>query len=114
MLCLPGALAAWNSSEFNDVLKREIEQQGAGRLPLQQGLSRSSHALDDSFSVMVIGAIDAPGCIRARVGIFYSGIVAGCNCADDPTPVEPQSEYCEVDLSIDKATAESSVTLVSD
>ena len=111
---LPQALAAWNSPDFEDVLRREIEDSGAGWLPLQQGLSAGSHALDDGFSAMIVSVSDAPGCIRARVGIFYSGIIAGCNCADDPTPVEPQAEYCEVQLAIDKATAQTSVTLVAD
>jgi hypothetical protein len=44
--------------------------------------------------------------IRVRVGVFFSGIVAGCSCADDPTPVEAQNEYCELLVDIDRrATA---------
>lgn len=114
MPLLPRAVAAWNSPDFRDVLRREIEAGGAAWLPLQQGLSVGSHALDDSVSAMVISASDDPGCIHARVGIFYSGIVAGCSCADDPTPVEAHAEYCEVQLAIDKATAQATVTLLAD
>lgn len=114
MIHLPRSLNAWNSPGFQDVLKREIEQQDPGRLPLQRGLSASSHALDDKFEVMIISVAEEPGVILARVGIFYSGIVAGCNCADDPTPVEPQSEYCEALLAIDRTTAEATVTLLAD
>ena len=111
---LPMALAAWNTPDFEGALKREIEATGAGWLPLQQGLSSSSYALDDNISAMIIGVSDEPGCIRARVGIFYSGIIAGCSCADDPTPVEAQAEYCEVRLAIDKATAQTAVTALVD
>jgi hypothetical protein len=96
------------------VLKREIEQLDGGLLPLQQGLTASSHALDDRFDAMIIGTTEESGFIRARVGVFFSGLITGCSCADDPTPVEPQSEYCELLFAIDKATAEATVTLLAD
>lgn len=111
MFRLPLSVAAWSSGKFSDVLKQELERLPAGALPLQEGLSSSSYALSDRFSIMVLRAEGDDDAIRAKVGVFYEGITAGCNCADDPTPVEPQSEYCEVELSIDKATAEASVRL---
>ena len=110
MICLPQSLLAWNSPGFNDILKQEIGQLGTGQLPLQQGLSASSYVLDHKFEVMIISVADEPGFIHANLGIFYYGILGGCNCADDPTPVEPQSEYCEVRVSIDKKTAEATVS----
>ncbi|MBI4754578.1 MAG: hypothetical protein HY778_03980 [Betaproteobacteria bacterium] len=111
---LARSLKAWNSPEFDDVLKREIEELALAHLPLQQGLCASSYALDDKPGVMIISVADDPGFIRAKVGIFYSGIIGGCSCADDPTPVEPQPEYCEVLIAIDKATAQASATLLAD
>ena len=114
MIRLPAALDAWSSPQFATVLKREIEQLDGSRLPLQQALKASSHALEDRFDAMIISAADEPGYIRARVGIFFSGILTGCSCADDPTPVEPQGEYCELLFSIDKATAEATVALLGD
>lgn len=114
MIRLPAALDAWNSPQFMAVLKREIERLGGGQLPLQQGLTASSHALDDRFDAMIIGTADDAGFIHAKVGVFFSGIITGCSCADDPTPVEPQNEYCEMIFAIDKATAETTVTLLAD
>lgn len=114
MFHLPESAIAWGGPDFRRVLKRELEQRGAGQLPLQQGLTASSHALDDTVEVMIISVTDEPGFIRAKVGIFYSGIIAGCSCPDDPTPVEPQSEYCEVWLAIDKTTAQATVTSAAD
>ena len=111
---LPKALAAFNSPGFKDVLRREIEECGAGWLPLQQCLSSSSYALAGDVSVMIFGVSDDPDSIHAKMGIFFSGIIAGCNCSDDPTPVEPQNEYCELQLVIAKASAEASVTPVAD
>lgn len=105
------SLAAWGSPAFAAVLKQELERQAPGQLPLQQGLSSSSAVLDTGFSVMVLGAEASIETIRVRLGVFFSGIVAGCSCADDPTPVEAQNEYCELELSIDRATAAASAVL---
>ena len=110
MLRLPDSLAAWNSPSFAAVLQREIAGLGGAALPLQSCLTATSVALDDKIELMVIGAVEEPDCIRVKVGVFFAGIVAGCSCADDPTPVEPQNEYCELLLTIDKATADATAT----
>ena len=111
MIRLPNALRAWSSPEFEAVLKHEIGQLDAAQLPLQQGLKTSSQALDDAFTAMILSFAEVPGYIHAKVGIFYCGLITGCSCADDPTPIEPQNEYCELTFAIDKSTAETSVTL---
>jgi len=114
MIHLPDSLRAWNSPRFKDVLKQEIENLESRQLPLQQGVTTSSYALDGPFQVMIIGVTEEPAFIRAKVGVFFSGIIAGCSCADDPTPVEPQNEYCEMRFSIDKTTGEAAVTPLVD
>jgi hypothetical protein len=63
---------------------------------------------------MVIAAREAPGVIRVKAGIFYTGVIAGCSCADDPTPINEQNEYCVVQFDIDRATADASVTLLAE
>lgn len=112
MIRLTKSLNAWGTPDFEDILKAEIGQLGAEQLPLQQGLSTSSYALDDKLNVRIIGVSEEAGFIRAKIGIFYAGIIAGCSCVDDPTPVEEQNEYCEVLLDIDKITAETTVALL--
>lgn len=108
-LNLHESLAAWGTPAFSATLKGELQRLGAAALPLQQALARTSHLAGDEIEVMVIAASDAPDTIRARVGVFFSGVVAGCSCADDPTPVEAQNEYCELLLAIDRRTAEARV-----
>ncbi|MDP3483627.1 MAG: hypothetical protein Q8S05_10010, partial [Sulfuricella sp.] len=93
MIRLTKSLNAWGTADFEGILKTEIEQLDAEQLPLQQGLSTSSYALDDKLNVRIISVSEEANLIRAKVGIFYSGIIAGCSCADDPTPVEEQNEY---------------------
>jgi hypothetical protein len=108
------ALNAWGTPDFNAILRQEIERLTADQLPLQQGLSTGSHALDNRLRAMIISAADKGNTIRARAGIFYTGIIAGCSCADDPTPVNEENEYCEVQLDIDKATAATTVVLLAE
>ena len=114
MIRLIEVLDAWGTPDFSETLRAAIEAMDASQLPLQQGLATTSHALDAGLKAMIIGFSEEPQVIRAKAGIFYSGIIAGCSCADDPTPVDEQHEYCEVRLDIDKETAETRITLLPD
>ncbi len=114
MIRLPQSLQSWGTPEFQGVLKRELEQLGSEQLPLQHGLSSSSYALDDKLNIIIHGVAEEAACLRVKAGIFYSGIIAGCSCADDPTPVDENIEYCEVRVDIDKTTAEATITLLAD
>ncbi|MHB1215983.1 MAG: hypothetical protein ACYCY9_13460 [Thiobacillus sp.] len=114
MIRLPHSLNAWGTSAFNDVLGQELSQLDAADLPLQQGLAGSSHVSARPFQTMLISARENAGLLRVKVGIFYGGVIAGCSCADDPTPVDEQNEYCVVRLDIDMTTAETAVTLLAD
>ncbi len=113
MIRLTKALNAWGTPDFNEIIKSEIEQLSIEQLPLQQGLTAGSYALDNKLSVMIISAKDDADVIRVKSGLFYSGVIAGCNCADDPTPIDESSEYCEVQFTIHKTTADTTVTLAS-
>jgi len=114
MIRLPAALAAWGGPDFKTALKRELESLAPGALPLQQAVSMTSYALDERITAIVLSAEAEPGFIRAKVGVFFSGLVPGCSCADDPTPVEPQNEYCELRLDIDRETAAATVTVLDE
>jgi hypothetical protein len=109
MLRFEKARDAWGTPDFDDALKSEIERVFPDALPLQRALALTSQVADDPCKAMILGIADDAKAIRAKVGIFYSGIIAGCNCADDPTPVEALPEYCELLFEIDKATAETRV-----
>ena len=110
MISLPKSLHAWNTPQFTATLKRELESLRADQLPLQQELASSSNVLDNPHSVMIIAVDDTVENVRAKVGVFFSGIVAGCSCADDPTPVEAVNEYCELWVEIDKKSAQATVS----
>lgn len=112
VLKLPALLDAWNTDAFRSVLKAELEALGEDNLPLQQGLSQSSRVSDSGYKVMPISEQDEGDTIKARVGVMYQGIIAGCSCADDPTPVDEINEYCELLVTIDRESATTIFTLI--
>ena len=114
MFQLSKGLDAWQTSAFNKVMKDEIEGLDAEKLPLQQGLTHGSYAIGENFKVMIIGASEVQGALRVRAGVFYKSIIAGCNCADDPTPINECAEYCELEFEIEKETANARVSLLSE
>lgn len=114
MVRLKKSLDAWSSPAFKAVLKQEIEQLDRQQLPLQQGLANSSYVTDRPIQATILSMADEAERISVKVGIFYTGVIAGCNCADDPSPIDEQNEYCVIQFGIDKTTAESTVSLLSD
>ncbi|MGB9128858.1 MAG: hypothetical protein WCB97_04355 [Thiobacillus sp.] len=114
MIRLPESLAAWGTPEFETVLKQEIAALDAGLLPLQQGLALSSRVTERPIQAMILGCGEAAGRIRVKAGIFYTGIIAGCSCTDDPTPMSELNEYCLLRFDIDPTTAEATVTLLEE
>lgn len=111
---LTSALNAWGSPTFNEILKREIALMDAGLLPLQQALTQTSYTSGANRSVLILDVKAEARLIRVKTGIFYSGMMPGCSCGDDPTPMSEITEYCEVLFDIDKITAETTVTLVTE
>ena len=104
----------FGDSDFEGILKKEIEQLDAKLLPLQQGLSVGGYALYDTFKVMIIGVSERDNNLIVKAGIFYHGVIAGCSCSDDPSPTDVTTEYCGVMFEIDRATGEATVALVSE
>lgn len=114
MILLTKALNVWGSPEFTVILKAEVERLNSGLLPLQEGLSAGNYVVGDKFNAMILGTSEDENFIHAKVGIFYNSIIGGCACADDPTPVSELNEYCVVQLDIDKKTAETTISLLTD
>jgi hypothetical protein len=112
MIKLQNALRAWNTPDFERALKHEIQELDANLLPLQAGLTQSSHVSEGKISVVVLNTEELAARIRAKVGVFYAGVIAGSCCADDPTPLSENTEYCELQFDIDKNTAEASVVIL--
>ena len=114
MIRLDKSLRAWGGADFDAILKREIAELDADNFPLQQGLSYSNYVAENPITVMIHRVAEMENVIRIKAGIFYQGIIGGCSCADDPTPIGENNEYCEVQIDIDKASAATAIVLITE
>ena len=109
MIVLEKSARAWKTPAFSETFKEEFQQLDAQLLPLQSGLSQSSYVSDKPFNVIVLSVAEETGSLCVRVGVFYTGLIPGCACADDPTPEDEYTEYCEVFVEIDRKTTEATI-----
>jgi hypothetical protein len=111
MLTLHEALQAWNTTAFAQTLKAELEALEPASLPLHLGVSQAGMVDDKAITATVLSSRDGDGAVEARAGVFFTEIVINCGCGDDPMPI---NAYCELLISIDKVTAEATITVVTD
>jgi len=111
MIRLDKSLCAWGKPEFMTILKQEVAQLGADQLPLQQGLAIGSYVTAAPITVVINGVAEMEQVVRVKAGIFFQSVIGGCSCDGDPTPTSENTEYCEVQLDIDKASAVTVVAL---
>lgn len=114
MIQLDKSLRAYGTENFREIFKQEMLQLDTTLLPLQQGLSIGNYVSNTPITLAIHSVIELESCIRVKAGIFYQGIIGGCSCTDDPTPVSDINEYCEVQLDIDRASAITTVKLLAD
>jgi len=105
----PAAAQAWPSQAFAQALTKEIEGMGLAELPLDQGASQSGYVDASNLRAMLLTSTDEGPCIRAEVGVFFSEIIAGCSCGDEPEAI---AAYCRLEIHIDKASADAVIRVL--
>lgn len=111
-LWLPQALAAWGSEAFTDVLRRELIETGSRGLPLHRCMAHGNHVAETPVSLLLRSVEADAACIRVRLDVLFQSVVAGCSCADDPTPWSELDECCRVEVAIDRSTAHADILLL--
>lgn len=114
MVKLPACLAEWGTARFARVFKQEMEGVPADALPLRCAMQHGSAPADEPHRVMLIATHETPDVLVVRAGIFFGSWLTGCQCADDPTPVDVLPEYGEVTVNIDRHTAVATFVMVED
>lgn len=112
MITLKSSLAHWQTDLFEETFKHEVSRLSVDELPLQQAITVGSIASLDDFSVIINRIAEQHDFIIINTGIFYSSILAGCSCADDPTPLDKNTEYCEIQFRINKYNAETETRII--
>ncbi len=111
LMHLTNAVKAWNQPQFKSVLQAEIEQLPKETLPLQRGIEHGSYPGSGAIRCMIIDYGRDEERLWVKAGVFFTSIIAGCNCADDPTPPDEIPEYFEMRFTIDAATGAAQVTI---
>lgn len=113
MIKLTQTSQAIGTDNFKQIAKEEIKKIDPAFLPLQQGLSLSSYVGKSAINVVILNTSVETDIVQIKAGIFYTGIIAGCSCSDDPSPTDEQTEYCELLFTINQNTAETTVILLN-
>jgi hypothetical protein len=108
---LANALRDWGTDGFAATLKRELLALGPGALPLHLGTTQGGIVDDSALDATVLAFEDEGERIGVRIGCFFTEVVGGCSCGDDPMPAHA---YCELRVSIDKATGEAEIGPITD
>ncbi|MGV6818318.1 MAG: hypothetical protein ACWA44_13755 [Thiotrichales bacterium] len=87
---------------FEQELLRVLMELGVDGLNLQTALRHGGYALADTLQLSILSrSCDEHG-IELRVSAFFDSVIAGCSCADDPTPLDTVSEHCVLNVTLDK------------
>ena len=97
---LDNSLRAWGMDSFAGILKTDILGLADGVLPLHEAAAGGCIDATD-IEITVLDSTDNATEIHVNVGVFFAEIIAGCSCGDEPSA---SNAYCELRVSIDKAT----------
>ena len=97
------ALLFRDTKEFSTQLKRAIESLDAGHLPLHRCVNQGGQVDASDMAVTVLDVSEVQHAIHARVGVFFTEVVGGCSCGDEPFE---QPVYCELGVTIDRQSGE--------
>jgi hypothetical protein len=105
------ALRHWPSPDFPRALKQELEQLAPGALPLDKATTLGGFIDDSQLTATIFSVAETETAIEAHIGVFFTEILIGCSCGDDP---EPHNAYCRLRICIDKQTAAATFYLLAD
>lgn len=108
---LTDSLHDWDTEQFPQTLKREMQALGVAQLPLIGGVSHGGVPDDKhQISVSLLSLSDQQDKIEANVGVFFTETLAGCTCGEEPISM---NAYCELKVLLDKATGETEFSLLT-
>lgn len=111
MLKLLHTIEEYDPETLIRTLKRELESGVGANLPLDKGASEGGYCDPTDLEVTVLGIKQDNHYLHARIGVFFTEIVANCSCGDEPTN---KPAYCEMLLSIDRATGAATANVIGD
>ena len=93
----------YDSELFTRSLKNYIEDLPSNTLPLNQRTTQGGIVDDSNISASILSVSNTDDFIQAKTGVFFTEIVGGCSCGDDPVSL---NVYCEIIVFFNKHTGE--------
>lgn len=84
VLTLEPGLPDLDAEALAQALVRALEALPPGRLPLAAACTQGGVVDDGDLAISVLAVSEAAERVTARVGVFFSEVVGGCNCDEDP------------------------------
>jgi hypothetical protein len=103
-------LEAKDSSDLAQELCSTLKALPSGTLPLEAGRSQGGMVDDRDIAATVLGMEQTADHLLARVGVFFTEVVGGCNCNEEPIEV---NAYCLLEVRIDRATGNGQFTVAT-
>lgn len=95
---LRACLHSTDDQHLKEQLALALAELPAEQLPLQAGCTQGGMIDASELAVSVLDVRRGAGRLSARAGVFFTEVVGGCNCHDDPSP---SNAYCVLDVEID-------------
>ena len=98
-LYLPETMRASQLENFAEIFKAEVQNLHVDDLPIQLATTQGGLVDNDDVKWMVLTLSETDDQVQVRTGVFFSEVVGGCSCGDDPYR---STGYCEMLVVIDK------------
>ena len=108
---LSNSLNDWSTDTYGRTIKNELQSLQPGSFPLEKGLTQGGKVDDSNITVSVFESRDSDQEIQTKVAIFFTEVVGGCSCGDEPFEAHA---HCTLWVTIDRATAEATFEVVAD
>jgi len=111
MITLSNSLSAWQQPQFRSVLTQELLQLDNETFPLYKATNFGGFIKPEQLDLVILSTTENNDDLLIKTGIFFTELIGGCNCHDDPTE---ENIYCEALITINKTNAQSQIRLIKE
>ena len=109
MTHLHKSLQSWNTEQFKRILTQELQALESTALPLHLATTQGGYVNKDNLGITLLSATEDQFELKIKAGLFFTEIIGGCNCHDDPIEA---NAYCQLEISINKGNASTRIILL--
>lgn len=104
-------LGCGNAETLSAQLKTQLEALPINDLALHQATTQGGAIADKPISISILNITESNTTIQVRAGMFFTEVVGGCNCHDDPVEY---NGYGITQITIDRQTGNADIQLLTD